>query len=70
MGLMLARKKQIPIWKAQDIGAESSQLDKANAHIEITGLSVPTRKTECEIVAGGTPGEAGVNLAEKLAKLI
>jgi electron transfer flavoprotein alpha/beta subunit len=67
---MLARKKQIPIWKAQDIGAESSQLDKANAHIEITGLSVPTRKTECEIVAGGTPGEAGVNLAEKLAKLI
>jgi electron transfer flavoprotein beta subunit len=70
MGLMLARKKQIPIWKAQDIGAESSQLDKAKAHIEITGLSVPTRKTECEIVTGGTPGEASVNLAEKLAKLI
>jgi electron transfer flavoprotein beta subunit len=70
MGLMLARKKQIPIWKAQDIGAEASQLDKAKAHIEITGLSVPTRKTECEIVIGGTPGEAGVNLAEKLAKLI
>jgi len=70
MGLMLARKKQIPIWKAQDIGAESSHLDKANAHIEITGLSVPTRKTECEIVTGGTLGEAGVNLALKLAKLI
>jgi electron transfer flavoprotein beta subunit len=70
MGLMLARKKQIPIWKAQDIGAEASQLDKANAHIEITGLSVPTRKTECEMVTGGTPGEAGVNLALKLAKLI
>ena len=67
---MLARKKQIPIWKAQDIGAESSQLDKANAHTEITGLSVPTRKTECEIVAGGTPNEAAVNLALKLSKLI
>jgi electron transfer flavoprotein beta subunit len=70
MGLMLARKKQIPAWKAQDIGAESSQLDKANAHTEVTGLSVPTRKTECEIVAGGTPGEAAVNLALKLSKLI
>jgi electron transfer flavoprotein beta subunit len=70
MGLMLARKKQIPVWKAQDIGAESSQLDKANAHTEITGLSVPTRKTECEIVTGNTPSEAAVNLAEKLSKLI
>jgi len=31
---------------------------------------VPTRKTECEIITGGTPGEAGVNLALKLIKLI
>jgi electron transfer flavoprotein alpha/beta subunit len=70
MGLMMARKKQIPVWKVQDIGAESSHLDKANAHTEVTSLSVPTRKTECEMIAGGTPGEAAVNLAEKLAKLI
>jgi electron transfer flavoprotein beta subunit len=70
MGLMMARKKQIPVWKAQDIGAESAQLDKANAHTEVTGLSVPVRKTECEMIAGGTPGEAAVNLASKLAKLI
>jgi electron transfer flavoprotein alpha/beta subunit len=67
---MMVRKKQIPVWKAQDIGAESSQLDKANAHTEIISLSVPTRKTECEIITGDTPGEAGVNLALKLAKLI
>ena len=70
MGLMMARKKQIPVWKAQDIGAETSQLDKANAHTEITALSVPTRKTECEIVTGGTPGEAASNLASKLIKLL
>ena len=70
MGLMLARKKQIPVWKAQDIGADPAQLDKAKAHTEITGLSVPTRKTECEMITGGTPGEAGVNLALKLIKLI
>ena len=70
MGLMMARKKQVPIWKAQDIGAESSKLDKANAHTEVTSLAVPTRKTECEMIAGCTPGEAAVNLASKLAKLI
>ena len=70
VALMMARKKQIPIWRAQDIGAESAQLDKANAHTEVTGLSVPTRKTECEIVTGGTPNEAAVNLALKLIKLV
>jgi hypothetical protein len=45
-------------------------LDKANAHTEVTGLSVPTRKTECEIIAGDTPGEAAVNLAQKLVELM
>jgi electron transfer flavoprotein beta subunit len=70
MRLMMARKKAVPIWKAQDIGAEASQLDKGNAHTEITGLSVPTRKIECEIITGATPGEAAANLASKLANLI
>ena len=68
--LMMVRRKQIPVWKAQDIGAEPSQLDNANAHTEIIGLSVSTRKTECEIITGNTPDEAGVNLALKLAELI
>jgi electron transfer flavoprotein beta subunit len=68
--LMMARKKQIPIWNALEIGAESSQLDKTRAHTEITGLSVPTRKTECEIITGNTPGEAAASLAVELAKLI
>jgi len=68
--LMMVRKKPVPVWKAQDIGAEAAQLDQANAHTEVTGLSVPTRKTECEMIAGNTPAEAGAALAEKLAKLI
>jgi electron transfer flavoprotein beta subunit len=68
--LMIARKKQIPVWNAQDIGAEPSQLDKDKAHSEITSLSVPTRKTECEIITGDSPGEAAVTLAEKLNELV
>jgi electron transfer flavoprotein beta subunit len=70
MRIMIAARKQVPVWTAQDIGAEPSQLDKANAHIEVTGLSVPTRKTECEIITGDTPSEAAVNLASKLAELL
>jgi electron transfer flavoprotein beta subunit len=68
--LMMVRKKQIPIWNAQDLGADPAQLDKTKAHTEVTGLSVPTRKTECEFIAGGTPGEAAANLALEIAKLI
>ena len=70
MGLMMARRKVIPVWKAQDIGAEASKLDKANAHYEVTGLSVPTRKSECEIITGATPGEAAGNLASKIISLL
>jgi electron transfer flavoprotein beta subunit len=64
MKLMLARKKVIPIWKAADIGFEA-----APTHSEVTGLTVPSRKTECEMVAGATPAEAAVNLAVKIANL-
>jgi electron transfer flavoprotein beta subunit len=70
MRIMIAARKQVPVWKAADIGAESSQLDKANAHSEVTGLSVPTRKTECEIIAGDSPSQAAENLASKLVKLL
>lgn len=70
MRLMMARKKQVPVWKAADIGAEASFLDKGNAHTEVTGLSVPSRKIECEIITGATPAEAAANLAAKLANLI
>src|SRR4030043_77957 len=37
---------------------------------EVLEAPMPTRKTECEIIAGGNPGEAAVNLALKLVKLI
>ena len=67
--LMMVRRKQIPVWNAQDIGVEPSQLDAVNGHTEIIALSVPTRKVECEFIAGETPAEAGVNLALKLAEL-
>ena len=70
MRIMIAARKQVPVWTAQDIGAEASQLGKANAHTEVTGLSVPTRKTECEMISGATPGEAAENLAAKLADLL
>ena len=68
--MMMARKKVVPVWKASDIGADSAKLDKANAHTEVTALTVPKRKTECEIITGSTPTEAAANLAAKINALI
>ena len=70
LGLMMARRKVIPVWKAQDIGAESALLDKANSHTEVTSLSIPSRKSQCEMISGATPGEAAVNLASKIVSLM
>ena len=70
LGLMMARRKVIPVWKAQDIGAEPAKLDKAAAHSEVAGLSVPIRKSQCEIITGATPAEAAGNLASKIVSLI
>lgn len=70
MRIMIAARKQVPVWKAADIGAEAAQLDKAKAHVEVTKLSVPTRKTECEMIPGDSPGQAAENLAAKLAELL
>lgn len=69
MSLMLARKKQIPVWKPQDIGLDLSDLSQEKAHTEIIHLSIPTRKKECEIITGTTPAEAAIQLAEKLSQL-
>ena len=70
LGLMMARRKVIPVWKAQDIGAESALLDKANAHTEVTSLSIPYRKSQCEMITGATPAKAAVNLASKIVSLL
>ncbi len=68
--LMLASRKQIPIWKAKDIGVDPSEVEKISGHTEITDIFIPTRKTVCEMITGATPSEAGVNLALKLINLI
>lgn len=65
MRLMMARKKVVPIWKAADISVDTAQLEK---HSEVTNLTVPLRKSECELI-GGAPAEAAATLAGKIANL-
>jgi electron transfer flavoprotein beta subunit len=67
--LMKASKKPTIVWKPQDLGIDLAQL-RRDALLKL--LDPPSREAKCEFVAGGTPEEAGVNLALKLkeAKIV
>ena len=63
-GLMAAQKQPFTVWKAGELGAGA-----AGGRSRRLKLFIPERQTECEMVAGDTPEEAGVNLAQKMTEL-
>jgi electron transfer flavoprotein beta subunit len=65
-GIIEAARKQLPIWKAQDIDADSSQIGAAAARRKLKNLAIPSRERKCEIVNGETVAEAAEQLAESL----
>lgn len=71
-GIMAAAKKEVPIWNAQDIGADTSEVGAAGARSKVLKLYIPVRETKCDIIEGETAEEAAINLALKLreAKLL
>ncbi len=66
MGIIKAAKKQIPIWKAADLGLDAGQVGKAAARRKLVKLFIPEKGRSCEIITGGTPEEAAVALANRL----
>jgi len=69
MGIVMAARKQVPVWTAQDIQSDLSQAEPAGAHTEITSLFVPVQESQCEIITGETSSEAAVKLATKLKEI-
>ena len=69
-GIMMAAKKKVSTWTAQDIGADPAKLGAAK--VKMLKLFIPVREARCEFVEAETPEEAGTSLALKLreAKLI
>ena len=58
-----AKKKPVISWGAHDIGFEG----KPQNRVVLKKLFAPVmRQGQCEIIEGGTPAEAGRNLAERL----
>jgi electron transfer flavoprotein beta subunit len=65
-GIIMAARKQIPVWGSKEIGADPSRTGSKAAQRKVVKLYVPERDRKCEIVKGETPGEAGAKLAERL----
>lgn len=65
-GIMASKKKEPTVWKLTDIGLEPSQVGVAGRRCRIVKLFQPQREGICKMIAGDTPEEAAVNLANRL----
>jgi electron transfer flavoprotein beta subunit len=65
-GILVAKKKELIIWKPADIGVEPSQVGDAGRRTRLLKLFQPVHEVKCEIVDGESPEEAAINLALKL----
>jgi electron transfer flavoprotein beta subunit len=67
--VMASKKKAPVVWKAADIGADTSQIGAAGRKSKLLKLFQPLRDRHCEIIGGESPEEAGAGLALKLREL-
>lgn len=71
-GIMAAAKKQPTVWKAADIGADSSRVGSNGRRTGLVKLFQPVREGKCEIIEGENPADTAAKLALRLreAKII
>ena len=67
-GIISASQKQIPVWGADDIEADSSQTGASAARRKLVKLFIPERERKCEIIERGTTAEASIELVDRLIK--
>ncbi|MBI2304294.1 MAG: electron transfer flavoprotein subunit beta/FixA family protein [Chloroflexi bacterium] len=65
-GIMMAARKQVTTWNAQDIGVEASQVGARGARTKLLRLFIPIRESKCEIVEGEDVVDAATKLALRL----
>ena len=64
-GIMAAGRKQPTIWKAADLGLDPSQLQP---RIQIEKVFIPISESQCELIEGESPSDAGRKIALKLSE--
>ena len=66
---MQARKIKPVVWARDDIGVFEDQVGSAGRRVKLVKLFKPIRDTQCEMIPGASPEEAGANLALKLREV-
>ncbi|HLE01910.1 MAG TPA: electron transfer flavoprotein subunit beta/FixA family protein [Dehalococcoidia bacterium] len=64
--IMAAARKPIPVWTAQELGLEASQVGGAGRRLKLLKLFIPEREGRCEVVEGENAADAAAKLAERL----
>lgn len=65
-GMLAARRAEIPVWSAEDLGLDVRKLGLEAVQIRIDELWIPEREVECELIGGETGAEKAKNLVEYL----
>lgn len=65
-GIISASQKQIPVWSAEDINADTSKIGPRAARRKLVKLFLPERERKGEVIEGKTVSEASVKLVERL----
>ncbi len=67
--LRMARRREIPVWSAADIGLDPALIGPQAVLLEMEELFVPKREIRCEIITGETGEEKAERLAQRLKEL-
>jgi electron transfer flavoprotein beta subunit len=61
-GMLAARRAEIPVWSADDLGIDPGALGLGSAQIEMEELFIPEKEVECHLIEGETGPEKAKNL--------
>jgi electron transfer flavoprotein beta subunit len=67
--IMAAAKKQVPVWKAADLGLDGTLVGASAMRLQVQDVYVPKRESRCEILDGETPEDRAEKLAVRLREL-
>lgn len=65
-GMLAARRAEIPVWSADDLGVDRGALGLGSARIQMEELFIPERGVECHLIEGDTGPEKAKTLVEYL----
>ena len=65
-GIIMAARKQIPVWSAEDIGCDTARIGAGAVRSELLDLFIPSQSRKGEVIVGENASEAAGNLAARL----